>query len=323
MLKQNPEETRDRYGKTLVRLARQDKRVIAMDCDLGRSTRSYSITEVDPERFFDMGIAEQDMISTAAGLASCGKIVFVNTFAIFLTGRAFDQVRQQVSLPNMNVKLCGSSAGITLGADGATHQSINDVGLMRCLPHLSVIVPGDAEQTEKAVLAAYEHVGPVYLRLSRYQLANFLPPDCPFKMGKAIALREGSQVALVATGPVTCHALEAAGRLEAKGISVGVYNFHTIKPFDTSCVQEIARRYRVVFTVEEHNIIGGLGSALTESLAELWEPALKPPVYRMGVRDTYGESGTAEELLHKHRLDAEGVTQTVLEILDGHSANMR
>jgi len=315
MASANFEETRDRYGKTLAELARQDPRVIALDCDLGRSTRAHGITGVDPGRFIDMGIAEQDMISTAAGLASCGKIVFVNSFAVFLTGRAFDQVRQQVSLARTNVKLCGSSAGITLGADGATHQSINDVGLMRCLPNLSVLVPADGNQTEKAVIAAYRHAGPVYLRLSRYQLANFLPADCPFEMGKAVVLRHGTEAALVATGPVTFHALEAAQRLDREGISTGVYNFHTIKPFDIGCIQQIARRYPVVFSIEEHNVIGGLGSAVAETLCELEEPRAKPRLQRIGIRDVYGESGTAEELIRKHRLDAEGIARTVMEVL--------
>jgi transketolase len=316
MSNQNLEETRDRYGRTLIQLARQDPRVVALDCDLGRSTRSYGITEVDPKRFIDIGIAEQDMISTAAGLASSGKIVFVNSFAVFLTGRAFDQIRQQVSLPKANVKLCGSSAGITLGADGATHQSINDLTLMRCLPNMSVLVPADGNQTEEAVIAAYRHVGPVYLRLSRYRLANFLPADCPFEMGKAAVLRQGSRVALVATGPVTAHALEAADRLAAEGIRPAVYNFHTIKPFDIPCAREIACRYETVFTIEEHNVIGGLGSALAETFCELYEPCTKPLLHRIGIRDAYGESGSAEELVRKHRLDAEGIARTVLEILD-------
>jgi transketolase len=315
MATQNVEETRDRYGKTLARLARGDQRVIAMDCDLGRSTRSYGLAEVDPRRFIEMGIAEQDMISTAAGLASCGKIVFVNSFAVFLTGRAFDQVRQQVSLPGMNVKLCGSSAGITLGPDGATHQSINDVTLMRCLPNMTVLVPADGNQTEKAVVAAYERAGPVYIRLSRYQLPNFLPEDCPFEVGKAIELRVGFRVALIATGPVTAHALEAASLLEARGVSTGVYDFHTIKPFDAECAGAIAARYEALFTIEEHNVIGGLGSAMTETLCELPEPLAKPPLWRLGVRDSYGESGTAEELLSKHGLDAEGIARSVAETL--------
>jgi transketolase len=310
------EETRDRYGKALVEIARQDRRVIAMDCDLGRSTRSFRITEADPGRFIDMGIAEQDMISTAAGLASCGKIVFVNSFAVFLTGRAFDQIRQQVALPRMNVKLCGSSAGITLGADGATHQSINDVSLMRCLPNMIVLVPADGNQTEKAVLAAYRHTGPVYLRLSRYQVDGFLPANCPFEIGRALTLRQSEQAALAATGPLTSHALEAADKLAERGISAGVYNFHTLKPFDRQCVQEICRRYRVVYTIEEHNLIGGLGSAMAEALCELPSPAAKPVLHRIGIQDVFGESGTAEELIHKHGLDAEGISNTVIETFD-------
>jgi transketolase len=307
------DETRDGYGRTLVRLARQDPRVIAMDCDLGRSTRAHMITEADPRRFLDMGIAEQDMISTAAGMASCGKIVFVNTFAIFLTGRAFDQIRQQVSLPRSNVKLCGSSAGITLGADGATHQSINDVGLMRILPYMTVIVPADGPQTEAAVVAAYNHKGPVYLRLSRYSIPNFIPAGTPFEMGKAVQLRTGGDVALVTNGPVTYHVLEAAECLRKEGISAAVYDFHTVKPFDVECVQSIARGFPLVVTVEEHNIVGGLGTAFAEAMAELTEPARTPVLKRLGIRDVYGESGSAQELLKKHKLDTAGITESVLQ----------
>jgi transketolase len=316
MASQGVEETRERYGRTLARLAREDRRIVALDCDLGRSTRSYDITEADPQRFIDLGIAEQDMISTAAGLASCGKIVFVNSFAVFLTGRAFDQIRQQVSLPRANVKLCGSSAGLTLGPDGATHQSINDVALMRCLPNLTVVVPADGNQTELAVVAASRHQGPVYLRLSRYRLPNFLPEHGPFELGRALALRRGDGVALAAAGPVTAHALQAAELLQGRGVRAGVYNFHTIKPFDLDCAREIASGYDLVFTIEEHNVIGGLGSAMAEALAELLEPGAKPPLQRIGVRDAYGESATAEQLIHKHRLDAEGIAGFVLETLE-------
>jgi transketolase len=212
------------------------------------------------------------------------------------------------------VKLCGSSAGITLGADGATHQSINDVGLMRCLPYMTVLVPADGPQTEAAVLAAYNHHGPVYLRLSRYSLPDFLPEGTPFDMGKAVVLHEGRDVALVTTGPVAFHVLEAAQSLQQKGISAGVYDFHTIKPFDSECVQSIARRYHMVFTVEEHNIIGGLGSAFAEALSELSDPVQKPVLKRLGIRDIYGESGSALQLLQKHKLDTAGITESVLEM---------
>jgi len=190
MADRTKEETRDRFGSALVDLARKDRNVVAMDCDLGRSTKSYRITEVDPKRFIEMGIAEQDMISTAAGMARMRKVVFVNSFAVFITGRSFDQIRQQVALPKLNVKICGSSAGLTLGADGATHQSVIDVALMRLLPNMTVIVPADGNETERAVWAAYSHAGPVYLRLSRYQTGEFLPANLDFSIGKAQLLRK-------------------------------------------------------------------------------------------------------------------------------------
>ena len=235
-------ETRDGYGEGLVRLAHAHTDVVALDCDLGRSTRAHRITEADAARFFDMGIAEQDMISTAAGMAKMGKTVFVNSFAVFVTGRSFDQIRQQVALPRANVKVCGSSAGITQGPDGATHQSVVDVALMRSLPNMTVIVPADARQAEQAVAAAYERKGPAYLRLSRYPTPDFVPPERNFRIGEAQVLREGDDVCLCGCGPVLCNALAAADLLEADGIRAGVVNFHTLKPLDAEAVARLAGR---------------------------------------------------------------------------------
>lgn len=310
--------TRDAYGEALVELARADRNVVALDCDLGRSTRSYGITEVDPGRFVEMGIAEQDMISTAAGLSRMGKVVFVNSFAVFVTGHAFDQIRQQVALPKSNVKICGSSAGVTQGRDGATHQSILDVALMRALPNMAVIVPADGHQTRQAVRSAYELQGPVYLRLSRFGTGDFLPEDLGFEFGRAQTLRSGEEVVLVGCGPVLRNVLLAAELLQRQnGLSVGVVNFHTLKPFDSPALRRLACQYRHILTVEERSILGGLGSAVAESLAESAGPNRRAILTRLGLRDCFGESGTAEQLLRKHGLDAKGIVKSVLRAVAG------
>jgi transketolase len=309
------EATRDRYGKTLAELATKDRNVVALDCDLGRSTRSFEVSAVDPERFIEMGIAEQDMVSTAAGMAKMGKTVFANSFAVFITGRAFDQVRQQVALPRSNVKICGSSAGITIGADGSTHQSILDVALMRALPFMTVLVPADGNQTEQVVVAAYEMKGPVYIRLSRYETVNYLPQGLPFRLGKAQVIKQGSRVVLASCGPVLQNAILAAELLKQKGMDVGVVNFHTLKPIDRDMVQRLAADYAFVVSIEEHNIYGGLGSALAECLAECSSAAAKATLHRIGIPDTFGESGTADELLTKYGLDPNSIVRSVLELM--------
>jgi len=317
MVEKVREGTRDGYGRALLEIARKDSQVVALDCDLGRSTRSFRITEVDPKRFFEMGIAEQDMISTAAGLAREGKVVFANSFAVFLVGRAYDQIRQQVALPRTNVKLCGSSGGITQGPDGATHQSVTDVNLMRGLPNMVVMVPADGRQAEAAVWAAYRMQGPVYLRLSRFQTSHFIPKDMTFEIGRAQILREGVYVVLAGTGPVLQEVLKAAECLEKEGVSAAVYNFHTLKPLDIELVKQLCSEFPVVISIEEHSIYGGLGTAMAEVMMESVEPERRPVFYRLGVRDTFGESGTAEELLAKHGLDERGIANSVRRILSG------
>jgi transketolase len=304
--------TRDGYGKALLELAQADRNVVALEADLGRSTRSFRITEADPARFFEMGIAEQDMVSTAAGMASLGKVPFVNSFAVFVTGRGFDQIRQQVALPNANVKIGGSSAGITQGPDGATQQSIVDAGLMRSLPNMTVIVPADSRQAEAATLAAGQYRGPVYLRLSRYETGDFLPENLAFEVGKLQVLREGEGILLASCGPVLRNVLAAADKVAAHGIKPGIVNIHTLKPFDRDTFLALARRYRIVLTIEEHSIIGGLGTAVAEVLAELEKPG--PRLVRLGLPDVFGESGTADELLAKHGLDPDGISRKIMEI---------
>jgi transketolase len=308
------EATRDRYGEVLVKLAKADMDVVAFDCDLGRSTRSYRITEVDESRFFEMGISEQDMISTAAGMAREGKTVFVNSFAVFITGRAFDQIRQQVSLARTNVKICGSSGGLTQGPDGATHQSVVDVSLMRSLPHMVVMVPVDGNQTEDVVHAAYAHEGPVYIRLSRYQTGPVLPGGVTFEMGEMQELEEGERVVLVGSGPVLKEVYGAVSKLRERGMRPGVVNVHTIKPIDNEGLGRLIDRYEVIVSVEEHSVIGGLGSAIAEVCAER---VSNTKLVRLGVQDVFGESGTAEELLAKHGLDADGIAESVMKIING------
>jgi transketolase len=308
------EATRDRYGEVLVALAREHGDVVVMDCDLGRSTRSFRITEVDKKRFFEMGIAEQDMVSTAAGMAREGKVVFVNSFAVFVTGRAFDQIRQQVSLARTNVKVCGSSAGLTQGADGATHQSVVDVSLMRSLPNMVVMVPADGGQAEAVVRAAYGHEGPVYIRLSRYGTGPILPEGVKFEVGKVQELEQGDRVVIVGSGPVLKEAYGAVLKLREEGIRVGLVNVHTIKPIDEEGIGRLGERYEVMVSVEEHSVIGGLGSAIAEVVSERGSGV---KLVRLGVRDTYGESGTAEELLAKHGLDADGIVKSVKHIVNG------
>ena len=244
-----------------------------------------------------------------------GKTVFVNSFAVFITGRSFAQIRQQIALPKSNVKICGSSAGITQGPDGATHQSVIDVALMRALPNMTVLVPADGKQTEQAVFAAYAHHGPVYLRLSRYETGNFLPDEMGFNIGKAQVLKEGKEIVMISCGPILRNVLRAADILKTHGVQAGIINFHTLKPFDNEAIQQVARKYIKIVCIEEHSIYGGLGSGAAESLAGFQTAGKKPILYRLGIQDIFGESGTADELLKKHRLDPEGIADSVTKII--------
>ena len=315
MSTQKKQGTRDGFGEAIVALAKEHEDVVALDCDLGRSTRSFRITEVDPSRFIEMGISEQDMISTAAGLASMGKTVFVNSFAVFLTGRAFDQIRQQVSLPAANVKICGSSSGITQGPDGATHQAVLDIALMRSLPNTTVFNPADNRQTVDAVKAAYEIKGPVYIRLSRLATGPVIPEDVPFVPGKAQRILDGKRIALCGSGPITENVLNAASILKADGYEPAVYNFHTVKPLDRGAVEKIAAEYGYVFTVEEHTIVGGFGSAFAEVFSELPSGGRQCNFKRFGVNDCFGESGTAEELVRRHCLDGGSLSEKIRQYI--------
>ena len=313
-MEKKAKETRDSFGDAIVELAADDKDIITMDCDLGVSTRAARIREVDPERFIEMGISEQDMISTAAGLSKMGKKVFANSFAIFITGRSFDQIRQQVALPGANVKICGSSAGLTQGPDGATHQSLLDVSLMRSLPNMTVYVPGDDTQTRNIVAAACRNKGPAYIRLSRLPVLDF-SGDCLFESGKAQIITEGADVLICSTGPVTGEVVKAIDSLKTAGIRPTLACFHTIKPFDTEKFAELAASHSIVVTVEEHSIIGGLGTAAAEAIADNSISTKK--FRRLGIKDHFGESGTAAELLEKYKLDAKGLSEQIIEIVNG------
>lgn len=305
--------SRDVFGEVIIELAEKDKEIITMDCDLGGSTRAARIREVDPDRFIEMGIAEQDMVSTAAGMARMGKKVFANSFAVFVTGRSFDQIRQQVALPKANVKICGSSAGLTQGPDGATHQSVLDVALMRNLPNMTVFVPGDEAQTRGAVIAAVNIIGPVYIRLSRFPVLPF-SDGIPFEAGKGQILRRGKGLLLCSTGPVTGEVIKASAELEFAGLDPTIACFHTIKPFDEELIIRLSADHDTVITVEEHNILGGLGTTVAEVMAEHSLHLKK--FKRLGVCDHFGESGTAEELLCKYKLDSAGLLEQIMTILN-------
>jgi transketolase len=302
--------TRDGYGVALSELGDVNDRVVALDADLYRSVRVDEFARAHPDRFFEMGIAEQDMVSTAAGLALGGMIPFANSFAIFLTGRAFDQTRQQIALPSLNVKLAGSSAGLTEGPDGATHQSVLDVSLMRSLPNMCVIVPSDAEEARLATWAAADRLGPVYLRLSRYETPVWRDEGLPFVIGQVEVRRPGRDLTIACTGVLLGQVMLAADLLSRRGVSVEILNVHTIKPIDRDAILASCLRTGAVMSVEEHSIIGGLGTAIAEILAEDARTVI--PLRRIGVMDSFGESGSAYELLDFHHLTSEHIVSAAL-----------
>jgi transketolase len=303
--------TRDAYGEALLRLGELDPRVVALDADLSSSTRSARFAARFPERYFEMGIAEQNLYGVAAGLAAGGKIPFASTFAVFATERAFNQIRQSIAYPNLNVKIVTSHGGFTASGDGGSHQSLIDVGLMRCLPNMTVIVPADAVQAEQAVLAAAEHTGPVYLRMGKSEVPGIFEAGSPFRIGEALLLRPGRDVTVLVAGTLLGQALRAAEELEREGTSVELLCVPTVKPLDRERIADSARKTGAVVTVEEHSVIGGLGSAVAELLA-----ADRPvPMAFVGVNDVFGESGSEEELYARHGLTAQGIAAKVREVL--------
>lgn len=300
------EATRVAYGNALAELADKNPDVVVLDADLAGATKTAAFKAVCPERFFDMGIAEADMVGTAAGLASCGKIPFATTFAVFATGRAFDQVRNTVCYSNLNVKIVGTHAGPSCGEDGGTHQAMEDIALMRALPNMTVVVPADDVEARAATLAAADHVGPMYLRMARLASPTVhSAEDYHFELGKGEVLREGTDLSIIACGMMVPRALEAAEKLSDEGIQARVVNMHTIKPLDEELVLDCAKTTGAIVTVEEASVIGGLGSAVAEVVSE----RCPVPVRRIGVMDRFGKSGNGSELLDEFGLSADHIIQ--------------
>lgn len=304
-------DTRSGFGDGLTELGRTNPNVVALCADLAGSLKMDQFIKENPERYFQVGIAEANMIGIAAGLTIGGKIPFTGTFANFSTGRVYDQIRQSVAYSDKNVKICASHAGLTLGEDGATHQILEDIGLMKMLPGMTVICPADYTQTKQATLAIAEHHGPVYLRFGRPKWPVFIPEDLPFEIGKAQVLREGNDISVFATGHMVWLALEAAEELEADGVSVEVINIHTIKPLDEEAILKSVKKTGKAISCEEHNVIGGLGESIASVLSK------KHPVQldMVGVNDTFGESGTPEQLLEKYGLSKSEIKNRVLSML--------
>jgi len=302
--------TRQAYGETLVELGRENPDVVVLDADLSASTMTRMFGKAFPDRFFNVGIAEQNLMSVAGGLAAAGKTVFASTFAIFATGRAFDQVRVSIAHNRLDVKIAATHSGLTVGEDGASHQALEDIALMRVLPNMTVVVPADATEAAQAVRAAAAQPGPFYIRLGRPPVPMLFGPEYRFVLGRATVLRQGTGVVVFATGHMVAVALEAAGILWGEGISAGVVNVSTIKPLDVETIVAAAKRCGAAVTVEEHSIIGGLGSAVAEALCENFPV----PLVRVGVRDVFGESGKPAELLKAYGLSADGVVNACREV---------
>ena len=299
--------TREAYGKALASLANVNENIVVLDADLSKSTKTADFKAVCEERFINMGIAEGNMMGVAAGLSTCGKIPYVSTFAMFAAGRAFEQIRNSICYPKLNVKVCATHAGLTVGEDGASHQSIEDLSLMRSIPNMTVICPSDAVETEAAIKAIAEYDGPCYVRLGRAAV-NVINDNegYEFKIGKGVTLSEGNDVTIVATGIMVDVALEAKDLLAAEGISARIINIHTLKPIDAEILEKAAKETKAIVTVEEHSIIGGLGSAVSEVVCEI----CPVPVVKVGVKDVFGESGLPNQLLEKYGLTAEKVVES-------------
>ncbi len=303
--------TREAYGRALLELGRENEDIVVLDADLSQSTKTGAFAAEFPGRHFEMGIAEANMIGTAAGLASCGKIPFASTFAVFATCRAFDQLRMSVAYPNLNVNVVATHGGITVGEDGASHQAIEDIALACALPNFTVIVPADARQTESAVRAAAAHAGPVYIRLSRPAVPAVYEEACDFAIGKAITLREGKDATIIANGLMVSQALQAATVLQEENISTTVLDMHTVKPMDEQAVRQAAVHTGAIVTAEEHLVHGGLGSAVARLVAE-HRPV---PMRFIGIMDRYARSGKPNELLEMYGLTAASIATAVREVL--------
>ena len=304
---ENLKATRQSYGEKLAELGEKNKDIIVLDADLSAATKTSIFAKRFPERFFDMGIAEQDMISTAAGLATFGKTVFASSFAMFACGRSYDQIRNSVAHPKLNVKICPSHAGITVGEDGATHQMLEDLGMMRGLPNMTVMCTSDDRETKWAVEEISKMDGPVYLRLCRLNTPQIYGEEQDFKIGKGVQIGNGTDATVFATGVVVPEAIKAKEELEKQGINIRVVDIHTIKPIDKELIIKCAKETKKLVSIEDHNIIGGLGSAISEVLTEEYPAKL----IRMGMKDRFGESGPAKELLRYFGLTSEDIIAVV------------
>ena len=301
--------TRQSYGEALLELGKENKNIVVFDADLSTATKTNIFAKEFPERFYDMGIAEQNMISTAAGMSTCGKIPYASTFAVFAAGRAYDQIRNSVCYPKLNVKICATHAGVTVGEDGATHQMIEDISLMRTLPNMTVLSTSDDVQTKWAVKEISKINGPVYLRLSRLATPIIYGENQKFEIGKAVQIGEGTDATIFATGVTVSEAIKAQEILENKGIKVRVVDIHTVKPIDKDMVIKCAKETKKLISVEDHNVIGGLGSAISEVLTEEYPVKL----LRMGINDTFGKSGKATELMQYFGITAENIVEKVVK----------
>ena len=305
------ESQRDTFAQALVDLGKERSDIVVLSADLSSSVKTGVFAKHFPERHFNIGIAEQNMISMAAGMAAAGKTVFVSTFAIFGTGRVYDQIRQSVAYPHLKVILVLTHAGITVGGDGATHQMIEDLALMRVLPNMTVIVPADAPETRKAVMAAANNPGPVYIRLGRSEVPTVTKPEDPFEIGKATVLRDGGDVTLIGTGIMVAKCLEAAEELTKHGVEARVINLSTIKPLDVKTIVKAARETGAVVTAEEHNVVMGMGSAVALELVE----NVHVPMKRVGIPDMFGESGEPDQLMEKYGLTVDNIVDAAHDVM--------
>ena len=304
---ENKKATRQSYGEALAELGRENKDVVVLDADLAGATKTNIFAKEFPERFFDMGIAEQDMMATAAGFATCNKIPFASTFAVFATGRVYDQIRNSICYPNLNVKICATHAGITVGEDGATHQMLEDINLMRRLPNMTVISPSDDTQSKWAVKEAAKIKGPVYIRFGRAATPVIYDESTKFELGKAIQFGEGKRATIFATGIMVAEALKAKEELEKEGINIRVIDIHTIKPIDKEIIIKSAKETEKLISIEEHSVIGGLGTAISEVLTDKYPAKL----IRMGMKDCFGKSGNAQALLKYFGLTSKEIIEEV------------
>ena len=301
----NKKATRQSYGEALAELGEEKENIVVLDADLSTATKTNIFAKKFPERFFDMGIAEQDMVSTAAGMSTMGKVPFLSTFAVFAAGRAYDQIRNSVCYPKLNVKICATHAGITVGEDGATHQMLEDISIMRTLPNMIVISPSDDMQTKWAIKEAAKIKGPVYVRLSRLATPEIYNNQSEFEFGKGVQFGDGTDGTVIATGVTVAEALKAKEELENKGINIRVIDIHTIKPIDKDIIIKAAKETNKIITIEDHSIIGGLGTAVCEVLSENYPTK----VIRMGIKDRFGTSGKAEELMKYFNITSEDIVK--------------